>query len=271
MFNQITNNFIHIISEMETKCKQENEGIYSEDGYYGIPKLNIPFEYTKIQTDKKYIFCYTDNDVFLYDNEGHQLLKNKYQIKYLNNDLFFVQENKDEYSALYLFGIKLTNYIFKSLGYFSTVKFNDNNYCHCYTKDEEVIINGIGEIVYSGKKSYESKLSLYGKCVQDYNKIINIETKEILCENEYGFTHSNILNINTHLFIKLSDSCVSIINYIEGTVQFQGEPPIIKKKVESIPTSKELFTITNKEQNRNDLCECGSGKKYKKCCINNIK
>lgn len=33
---------------------------------------------------------------------------------------------------------------------------------------------------------------------------------------------------------------------------------------------KEPIFIPSKEPNRNEICFCGSGKKYKKCCLNKV-
>lgn len=41
-----------------------------------------------------------------------------------------------------------------------------------------------------------------------------------------------------------------------------------KTEVYSDSKERKLFISANKRVGRNDLCSCGSGKKYKKCRIN---
>lgn len=44
-----------------------------------------------------------------------------------------------------------------------------------------------------------------------------------------------------------------------------------RKEYEEYKAAKEEYDVFYKHLNRNDKCACGSGKKYKNCCINKFK
>lgn len=65
---------------------------------------------------------------------------------------------------------------------------------------------------------------------------------------------------------------------IEGIVDFNAIPPEKRQLeigiegnpvplVDFLPDLNKTTVVNNKKVGRNELCPCGSGKKYKKCCI----
>lgn len=61
-------------------------------------------------------------------------------------------------------------------------------------------------------------------------------------------------------------------NYIAGGTDWDGDLLIsTSPNIEIIYNEKRLWNETIKNIGRNDKCPCNSGKKFKKCCINNYK
>ena len=63
-------------------------------------------------------------------------------------------------------------------------------------------------------------------------------------------------------------SCIDK-GFIEGGTEWNGDILIsTSQDVEIVYNKKRLWNESIKNLGRNDRCVCGSGKKFKKCCIN---
>ena len=84
---------------------------------------------------------------------------------------------------------------------------------------------------------------------------------------EIRFSQNPVIGINdevSNIVYKMSESMFNAVNI-----------PIINDYIDYLPQRKPLKGTlvevrTEPKIGRNELCKCGSGKKFKKCCINQI-
>ena len=258
-----------------------------ENSKYGVPTLEIPSKYDFIELQGKgalnsffyYGFFLEDESipmVDVYDSNGKFLLTAKDKdFHYINEGFFLIKATEKALYALYSLGEKLTDFIFHSPTIYS--KFTkDSEFCILRTDGyKDCVINKKGETVYF-KSSYGS-ISLNGNIISDGNNVINGFTGEIICET---YSYRAVLKADNFLFvecdgIKRDTTCVFKINKITCEYEIFGTPaPKKEPKPEPSPVTKDLFKSTpkltpktNLNPQRNDLCNCGSGKKFKNCCL----
>lgn len=281
--------FFEYISQFEKANKRKAFGITNENGYDGVSHLNIPHIYSYIEANQQY-FCHAeDKSIDCYDLQGNKLFTSA-KIEYLKYDMFLVQEinpnkpsNKWSY-ALYHNSKKLTDYIFRNVRFqdfnkegFAILKLDDDSYT-------EVVVNICGEIIYKNPNRFDY-LHIVGVLLKDKNKYINLLTNQVICTWKYSCKEIS----NTEcLFVKTEDTCIYQINISNGEYIIHGKEVEEKQKPE--PTLEELKQLEEDkiERNRkrekkekeaaewlkltrNDSCKCGSGKKFKTCCINTWK
>ena len=63
---------------------------------------------------------------------------------------------------------------------------------------------------------------------------------------------------------------LSIFDVNKDLISFQNDPPedFMPSFMQELKRMASQFNIVDKKINRNDPCPCGSGQKYKKCCLN---
>jgi hypothetical protein len=253
------NNIMGLFSEWEKEKNRKIVGITFNDGYYGVPIVNIPFKYCRIDFVDKHYKCLNDDSCDVYDKTG-KILFSCTNYDYLGYDMFLVRQSKSEGYSLYCNDEKLTDPIFKD---HSSSKFNNKGYCTCGLIDEfsaKIIINKKGEILFKSTKF--SYINLHGIIFNIDNEWYNIETLEKIADYCY-----ERLEINDFLFLKIESNCVLQVNKDTGDIIIHGEMPKPKEEIKKEITIKEP-EIKIPKQNRNDKCVCGSGKKYKNCCLN---
>lgn len=287
MFRQdIFGTFFSFISQIEKANKRKAFGITNQNGYDGVSHLNIPHIYGYIEANQQY-FCHAeDKSIDCYDLQGNKLFTSA-KIEYLKYDMFLVQEinpNKpvDKWRyALYHNSEKLTDYIFRNVRFqdfnkhgFAILKLDDDSYT-------EVVVNICGEIVYKSLERYGHDLHLTGVLLKDKNKYINLLTNKVICSWKYSCKE---ISNEECLFVKTEDTCIYQINISNGEYIIHGKE--VEEKPKPEPTQEELKQIEEDEiererkeketaewlkLTRNDSCKCGSGKKFKNCCINTWK
>lgn len=159
--------------------------------------------------------------------------------------------------------------------YIQVSEHNDDPYITFYTShffDRFAVRTGMCETIFEAQKMREqviyaflnSKLSL--KISQEFlesNGQIGIGTDKGLC---LGLKYNKILFIKTFISTdmlknnqnnQVKDTTFNIIEEYQKSIQIHENYVV-----------DQFGTITNKITiNRNDLCSCQSGKKYKKCCL----
>ncbi len=125
------------------------------------------------------------------------------------------------------------------------------------------VIKKSGEIILTSD-SYSDTPNLKGVICSIKYDYTNLLTGEHICTRDYSST----IETDEFIFAKVDKNCVYQISkntgdfIVHGVIPVKEEPkkiePVIVKKTEPLP----------KKQNRNEICNCGSGKKYKFCCIN---
>jgi len=290
MFRQdIFGTFFSFISQIEKANKRKAFGITNQNGYDGVSHLNIPHIYSYIEANQQY-FCHAeDKSIDCYDLQGNKLFTSA-NIEYLKYDMFLVQEinpNKpvDKWSyALYHNSEKLTDYIFRVKMFnnfneqgFAILNLNDGNFT-------DVVVNKNGEIVYKNPNRYDS-IYLKGVLLKSKNKYINLLTNQVICNWKYSCQE---MSNEECLFVKTEDTCIYQINISNGEYIIHGKQ--VEEKPKPEPTPEELKQLEEEKLERerkreekekeaaewlkltrNDSCKCGSGKKFKNCCINTWK
>ena len=262
----------------QSKLEQErkNRNITSQAGFDGIEDL-IPHIYDNIKFEDGLYKCLrTGNILDIYDSEMC-IFKDLSSFKSLGRDFFLAsvlfdvegEKNPVELGALCKGADILTDYIFKS-NIFS--KFSDKgDFCELSTDFmEKVIINTKGEIVFT-PKSYFDSLTLKNNILLHKNSIINLLTQEVILDDVYSSTHCETEDL---YFAQIGNkNSVIKINTITGEYEVFGKPlPEPKSKTPVKSEKKPVEDKTPKEpvlppQQRNELCRCGSGKKFKNCCL----
>lgn len=246
--------------------------------FFGVPAKNIPSVYNNIDfVNNRFYICdkfdeSAKSDVF---NEEGNFLFTAYRntINYLGYGEFFLfkdpEEGKEEkihYSLFYSIG---DEYVIEGAIYRPILwtKFKENSeFCiigNAVTYGK-LVINKSGEIVYEDESKGLSTLYLYNNVLHSGNSYINLFNNEVICDGVCGTS----LDTGNLMFVK-SYGQVFKIDTITGEYEVFGEStkdkPTSPPQPTSPPTPKKKKVVAPK-QNRNDLCNCGSGKKFKNCC-----
>jgi hypothetical protein len=268
--------------EHQEKLKKAGIVLNEEHNLFGVPSKNIPFKYIKIDFihDKFYV-CYVKMDYVKMDidddfqmvtvckEDGTEMFTvEEKSFDYLHfEDFFLVKERKEKNYMLHgLCGTIKTKHVFRPM--FHSKFDKDSDFCILGNNDfsGECVINKKGEVVFE-KKDYNS-LYLHGNILSTGSKNYNLFTGELICDKSY---HSS-LDIKEFMFIQVDVNQVYKIN--KKTCEFEvfGEPKQapklndIKICEHSDTTVAEVLPKLIK-QGRNDICQCGSGKKFKNCCM----
>ncbi len=250
------------IAEREKRLK--DAGVEIIDGVYGIPSKDIPFKFKKIIVSKDLIYCFIDEEFFAYDISGMFLFK-AIKVEKIGDNFYLVQHKKDGGWALFKGNMKLTKPIFR---YNIRARFEKDFSIIGLQKNfmDDVVINKKGKIIYEIQEHFSYPI-LYGNIFVGDGKIINLHTGEKICDKG----HSSILETNDEIFVEIHKQ-VFKINKTTCKYEVFGEsdePPRPQPKTtETLPKTKvpKATKPNPPKQNRNDLCACGSGKKYKNCC-----
>ena len=207
-------------------------------------------------------------DVYLISENESKLIFCCTKYNSLGEGMFLVQEEKDGKKALYNESEKLTDFLYeKNWGDWE----NNSNYCAFASSSPEkyryeVVLNKQGEEIIESEHGYSNSIDVRG-CVACVDKFwYNLDTLEKICSKDY---HSP-LETEEHLFIRCGKNSVYQINKLTGEYVIHGVPDenlIEKPKNIVVPTPKKEKKEKTVNQQRNDLCACGSGLKYKKCCL----
>ena len=267
--------FAHIDAANNTKKKIEF-GITVSNEYEGIERLNIPHKFDSIDIHEQYLSCHLDNTISVYDTGGLFLFECT-KFKYYKHGMFLVgnkfdNEEQEEFGySVYKGNKKLTDAIYRPYG--MSENFNDSGFAivGIFGKSmETVVIDVSGQIRLT--LDYFDHSYLYGVICTTRDGYINLLTGNVICKKGYN---SN-LTTGELMFDQVHSNCVYQINQKTGDFIIHGIPPKIEepksdhKKVLAIEPSIMKGTPPNpKKQSRNEQCNCGSGKKYKNCCINN--
>lgn len=267
-----------------------------------IPKLLEMLEYTKNNLDE---ICNQEDEFFGYIYAIFLLaeFKEKKAFPYLIDLL-----NRDEEVVEYIIGDDYTDYVPRLLAstyngddvaLFNIVENNEiNEFIRCSTlqtfailylyevKDREFLVNYLKKLLdrrIEGDNSYLYEEIIEEVCnlkltelAKDINKIMYIIENEEERENL-----RNTLNDDSKINRKLYPF-KPFYEYIYDTIEIMEEWEcfnyIEDEEFENSDDYKVCqYIIQNREDNyidtkidigRNDLCYCGSGKKYKKCCMN---
>lgn len=271
--------FSGIFAQMDARKKQEQreaEGITSIGRFDGIERLNIPHKYDSIQAGGRYFSCFLGDTKTIYNKEG-KLLFECTDFKYYKDGMFLVGNKPevtiiDKYGertanfgyALYKEGEKLTEPIFKPYG--MSEKFNEFGFVVIEFFGEfyrSCVINKSGEIVYKAD-SYDHPY-LYGVVCYNKDTYTNLLTGNVICKKYYNST----LDTDEFMFIQVDKNCIYQVSKKTGEFIIHGIAPIPKEEPKKI--EKPIYKNVEpqpKQQGRNEICNCGSGKKFKHCCIN---
>jgi len=278
MFGGFMENMFRHMDARRKAEKKAQAGITLVDGLEGIPRLNIPHKYYEILiSDEGYFSGHTGDTMTIYDKEGKFLFE-CHGVEHLGYGMFLVGQKPEKMPAgksmnefgyaLYDGDKKITDSIFRTTGW------NDNK----FTKEgfgvltlfegwnKKVVVNKIGEIIVSNDK-YSEYIYLKGVICSSGTKYTNLLTREIICEK--GYSSNKEISTNDLLFIEVHKNCVYQINKTTGEFIVHGEIPK-KEEPRPAPVKSIPMPIALKEKipQRNDPCICGSGKKYKHCCLN---
>lgn len=256
--------FGNMFREVEQSKKNKRNAaagiVQAGNGLYGVPNTDIEPIFDRLNFDGKFYHGSADgkNHVF---NREYKLLFVTDKFEYLGKDIFLVKKEDAGYGALYKDGVKLTGDHFRThMG----SNFEKSDMCVLGYKEysQECVININGEIVFENK-GYDS-IYLHNNIVSVGDKYYNVATGQLICKRNYG---SVLEPRDKELMFMMVDGQIWKINTITCEVEKFGTPPEPKPE----PVAKVITPAKPKEpvlpkQNRNDLCRCGSGKKFKKCC-----
>lgn len=277
-----------LMSIMDAENKQQFKvkfGVTTVEGYEGVERLNIPHKYDSIELAKgqfdeedknviQYLYCYSNRNqlITIYKTDGTFLFDGN-RVEYYKQGMFLVgkkkevvivgQENhNDLLCSLYHEGEKITEPMFRPLNMscfnefgYATVGVGKNfNYA---------VINKSGEMLIQSDTLTHPYI--YGVVCSYRGEYINLLTGNVICK----YAYSSSVSTKEFMFIQVDSNCVYQINIRTGDFVVHGEVPKVEVKTESkinmeTPRKPQVY---EKKQNRNDLCKCGSGEKYKNCCI----
>ncbi len=261
-----------LLSYNRNKRIREEVGITNINGFEGIEGV-IPHQYSRIEIGGKYLTCHSLDKKTVY-TKGGKLLFGCTDFKYYNEGMFLVGnkietvivsgKRNDEFGyALYNEENKQTEAIFKPYGW--SEKFNESGFLLVNIFGEfknSSIINKSGDIVFQSD-SYDSPYLKGVICIHN-NKIINLLTGNVICKKSYG----SGMDTDEFMFVQVDSNCIYQINKSNGEFIIHG----VEKKVEEPKKIEHPIKIAAepqpKKQSRNEQCACGSGNKFKNCCLN---
>lgn len=260
--------------------KKAQAGITLVDGLEGLPRLNIPHKYYDILiSDEGYFSGHIEDTMTIYDKEGKFLFEG-HGVAYLGYGMFLVGLRPEKIPAgksinefgyaLYDGDKKMTDSIFRTTGW-NDCKFNKEGFAKLKTFEgwKEVVVDRSGEILVQEDSMSSRYISISGVVCSVYKGYINLLTGEMICEKKWG--SSKELSTDDILFVEMDKNCIYQINKSTGEFIVHGEIP---KKEEPKPAPSKYpekpAEPKIKVPNRNDPCFCGSGKKYKHCCLNKV-
>ncbi len=254
------------------KRLREEAGITYIDGFQGIERIGIPHKYEHIEIGGKYFTCTLDDRKTVYTADGEFLFECT-DFKYYKEGMFLVGNKKevriigkdsDEFGyALYNQGDKLTEAIFKP--YWISERFNESGFAVVHIFGQlmaSAIINKLGEVVF--KASSLRSAYLNGVICSHDNKIINLLTGNVICKDGYGAG----MKTDEFMFVQVDSNCIYQINKDNGEFIVHGVEKIVEEPIKFERHIKKGDEPKPKKQSRNEQCACGSGKKFKNCCIN---
>jgi hypothetical protein len=265
--------WVSIVEQGKKERAKEAFGITTVDGKEGIERLSIPYDFYDISLKAGYIYClYSKNDkTSVYNFEG-KLLFTADKIEYIGKDRFLISNmvskgETEEESGCSLYdneGNKLTEEIFRPV--FDT-KFNDKGFAviGLYKKYGGYVIDLNGNILLE-TDNFEHPY-IYGVIGSTNKGYFNLLDGSYICEKGY----SSVLSTDEFKFIQVELNCIYQINKNTGEYTVWGEKKKVEEKPVVIKQEKKIEEPKVKPQQRNDACACGSGKKYKNCCINQKK
>ncbi len=257
-----------LFREMDARKRAEylkQLGVEEKDDLFGIPTLNIDFKYYEIKIKDKLIVCsvdvpHSDSTKDYYKPDGTFLFSSEYSVTNLGNDLYLIPKEYNGKCAIYLNSEKVSDYEFNArIG--SRFK-TESEYTILGYQMKEAVIDKQGQIVFESQGMLDY-LYLYGNILMEKDNLYNLHTGEKICKKGY----STKLETDEDIFVEVEKQ-VFKINKTTCEFEVFGTPPPPKAEPKPIKVEK----VEKKEepkipkQNRNDLCSCGSGLKYKKCC-----
>lgn len=268
------------IDRAERERRRSDFGITSIGYKEGCERLGIEHAYAYIDIVGDYLYCtHSDDQLKIESTDGtSSAKKNKIQtsvfakegkflfvadnFEYKHFGMFLVKSASTEGYALYNEHDRVSDFIFKPL---MTSHFNKEGFALVGLLEicQDAIINRNGEIII--ELSHFDHASVNGVVGRIKNEYINLLTKQHICK-----TGSEIGN-DECIFVQAGYNANSIYQIRKSTGEFiiHGVPEKYDPPKEAKPFVKEINKATEpkeKEQGRNDLCACGSGLKYKKCC-----
>lgn len=242
-----------------------------ETNRFGVPSKGIPIAYTNIDfIHKKFYVCFVDDDtaekqmIDVYKEDGSLLFTaEEGGFKYLGADDIFLIKDGEFYRLHTEQGKPTTKPLFKPQRF---SEFEKSEFCVLTYKKygKECVINKKGEIVFE-HEGY-SYLYLYGCVLSNDKHYINLYTGEPICKKGYSHT----LKAGKFMFVEV-DEQVFKIDTTTGEFEVFGEPkrsPVINDTPLVSGSDVTVAEVLPKviKQGRNDICNCGSGKKHKHCC-----
>ncbi len=263
---------VNILSISRTKRLREEAGITNINGFEGIERIGIPHKYIHIEIGGKYFSCLSSDRKTVYTTEG-RLLFECTDFKYCKQGMFLVGNKKevrvikdtdrDDFGyALYNEENKLTEPLYKLHG--MNENFNEAGFLILSVfgnYNKHVIINKLGEVLLHDE-SYKSPY-LRGVIAIVDDSHINLLTGNTICKRSY----SSGMDTDEFMFVQVDSNCIYQINKNTGDFIIHGKIKEVEKPKSSEPKVVKQIEPKIPEQRRNDQCNCGSGKKYKNCCI----
>jgi hypothetical protein len=246
----------------ENKRQQRNKqaGIIEENYLYGVPEKNIECKYDMLDFNGVYYKGRFDGKDEIFDSTGKFLFA-AIKYDYLGKGIFLVYEGDmfKDCGALYKDGVKVTEDVFRSR---NLSNFEKGNHCVLGYKSsfKDCIINTDCEIVLISETSETSYVYDNVATVDRY--YYNLLTKEKICKR----SNYSTLDVDEFIFTQPEyKGQVYKINRLTGEFETFGKAPEVKQSevMKPLPTVEEKVVVP--KQQRNDLCNCGSGKKYKNC------
>lgn len=268
--------FRHMDARRKAEKKAE-AGITLVDGMEGIPRLNIPHKYHDILiSDEGYFSGHINDTMTIYNKEGKFLFE-CHGVEYLGYGMFLVgrkpesvpngkQPDKFGY-ALYNDNKKITDPIFRTTGWQDS-KFHKEGFAILTLFEgwsKKVVVNKAGEILVTGSEHSSDYIYLKGIICSSGKKYINLLTGETICEKKYSSDKE--MSTDDLLFVEVDKNCIYQINKTNGEFIVHGEIPKKEEPKPPVKYTPEPPKPKIKVPNRNDSCHCGSGKKYKHCCL----
>lgn len=259
--------FAEMEIENQKRANKESGIELSEKGLFGVPNKNIPSIYHSINFKSNHYICIKGDSKTLYDNNG-SFMFSFVDFENLGENMFLVKENPEENYCLYRGYEKLSKPIFKSTifskfkGDFGIVSITDKK-----SYGSECLIDKNGNVLLRGE-TFNGRIHLYNNVAESNNKFYNLlDGCKVICDKKHSYEHT--LEADEFIFVQV-DKCVYKINTITAEYEITGTPPPPKEESPKPNITKKTPPPTKpseKQQGRNELCNCGSDKKFKNCCI----